>query len=109
MKKFKQFGFIFVFLVTSAAYTASWSIDRDIKFQIAYLPATKTVEVTDEWATALKTFTKYVPDITNIPYSNIIQMGFPLPKIESAENFKFYLKVLKWPQNINASISSKKH
>lgn len=92
-----------------AADSISWRIDEPFRFNLAYLPSqTQRASGTAVMEPLLKTIPSYRPDITNIPYKNILELGFPLPPRKDADSLKLYLKLYTFPSTLNAVRSSHK-
>lgn len=94
---------------TNAAPTMGWKIDKDLKFHLVYLPPmTTSGDLKANLTPVLNHNPIFQPDISNIPYSAITALGFPLPSRKNAEELKLYLKLYQWPKNFDASVSSRK-
>lgn len=103
-----------LFQFASPVEGAGWKIDNTLKLHFVYLPAEdKTVSGASlptrsfmkPW---LKNIPAFAPDIDNIVYKNIFELGFPLPVREDAASLKLYLKLYEWPVQLSSLRSSKK-
>lgn len=97
-----------IMVILRPAYASDWKIDKEMKFNFAFLPP-KILET--EKASALpllKNFPFYAPDITNIIYKNLLDLGFPLPPIEHPEKSRFLIKLYDYPRELNGEASAKR-
>ncbi len=90
------------------AVATGWKINRDLKFHLVYLPQTEAVNASGQLSPALRNIPAYEPDITNIGYKDILQLGFPLPTRSAPEKLKLYLKLYEWPKSLDHVISAGK-
>lgn len=101
-----------LFQFAARAEGAGWKIDNTLKYHLVYLPAENkavsgaslaTRSVMKPW---LNNIPAFAPDIDNIVYKNILELGFPLPVRNDAASLKLYLKLYKWPAQLNSVRSS---
>lgn len=96
-------------LPSFASPTHNWKIDKDLKFHLVYLGAKSNSKTPNSGLIpTLNHIPSFQPDITNIQYSAIVDLGFPLPSLNNADQLKLYLKLYQWPKNFRASVSSRK-
>lgn len=96
-------------LFSGLASAKDWKINKGLKFHLVYLPPVASTEDTNVNLTpVLNHMAAFEPDISNIQYSAITALGFPLPARENAEELKLYLKLYQWPRNFDVSLSSRK-
>jgi len=99
---------VMLFQCSAYARNLGWNIDKTLKFQLVYLadnerailPANQMPEP------LLKNIPAFKPDIDNIVYKNILELGFPLPARDNPAALKLYLKLYAWPEHLNSSRSS---
>lgn len=107
--QFLMFAFLAFSIPAFAAPPSDWKIDKRLKFHIAYLPSMQTSGTANEiLIPALNHIPVFQPDITNIQYSVITSLGFPLPARENAEKLTLYLKLYQWPKGFDANVSSRR-
>lgn len=87
-------------------FSSSWRIDEPLKFHLAYLPSKESTGENAETVKSLGYTEDYRPDIDNIIYRNIYNLGFPLPEVEDGEKYKLYLKLFEFPSCFNVTEST---
>lgn len=84
---------------------SDWQIDPVMKFSYGYLPTEK-----DKSYTSCQNAFDYTPagqpDINNINLAAFAKLGFQVPTPADADNYRFYLKLYKYPPKLNPKVSS---
>jgi len=101
-----------LFQFAARAEGVGWKIDNTLKYHLVYLPAENKAVSDTSLATRsvmkpwLNNIPAFAPDIDNIVYKNILELGFPLPVNNDAASLKLYLKLYEWPAQLNSVRSS---
>lgn len=88
----------------------TWKIDEPLRFHITCLePDAQSVSQSSVSPEPfLKQIPVYAPDITNIQYSGIYNLGFPLPARKDAKDLKLFLKLYDFPSHLDAAFSARR-
>lgn len=78
-------------------FSSSWRIDEPLRFHLAFLPSKEASGESVETVKSLGYTEDYLPDIKNINYRDISNLGFPLPEIKDGEKHNLYLKLFEFP------------
>ncbi|MBK9322012.1 MAG: hypothetical protein IPM97_03470 [Bdellovibrionaceae bacterium] len=93
-------------LITNAAFASVWKIDEKMKFNFAFLPSKIAKTEKASAKTILMNIPSYAPDITNIVYKSLLDLGFPIPPIEAPENHRFLIKLYSYPIELKGELST---
>jgi hypothetical protein len=87
-----------------------WAINESLRFHLAFFDDKESrLHGIDSVTSAPLDFTaSHLPDISNIVLKNILALDFPLPRRESPEHQKFYLKFYHYPANLDQKVSARK-
>lgn len=83
----------------------AWQIDPVMKFSYGYLPTEKD-KAYHSCQTAFNYMPADQPDINNINLAAFAKLGFQIPTPNDANNYRFYLKLYKFPAKLDAKKSS---
>lgn len=83
----------------------AWQIDPLMKFSYGYLPTEKDKSYTS-CQNAFDYTPAYQPDINNINLAAFAKLGFQVPAPKDANDYRFYLKLYKYPAKLNPEVSA---
>lgn len=80
---------------------SDWQVDPVMKFSYGYLPTDRDKSYTN-CQSAFDYAPAGQPDINNINLAAFAKLGFQVPVPENAKDYRFYLKLYKYPPKLSA-------